>query len=476
MAAGDAGTARAGAQVLAAGGSAVDAALAAVAASWVCELPLSSPGGGGLLTARTPEGGWAVLDFFSTVPGLGLGQRPSLDFGPISVDFGPDAQQFHVGRGAVAVPASLHGFVEAHARCGRLPLSEVVAPAVRMGREGVEISAPMAWIFEILAPIVHTSASVRALFSDGDHVALAGDHIHNPGLADLLEAVAVEGRAFLDGPWAEACLAAAGPDQGGLLTAEDLRRYQTVWREPLVAEVGAHQVLLPPPPAAGGPLVALGVEGSSALAGLDLLAPDGVSAMAHLLRAQSDAHLGSPLGSTTHVSVLTEDGDAASITTSNGEGCGHALPAWGTHLNNFLGEEDINPGGFHQTPSGTRMSTMMTPTVVLREGRPELVLGTGGSSRIRSALTQVISRVLVAKERLQEAVDAPRLHVEGPQLWLEQEGLPEASTTRLRAEWPGAIPFDTRSLFFGGVNAVAVEEGGLVGVGDSRRHGAVACS
>jgi gamma-glutamyltranspeptidase/glutathione hydrolase len=177
------------------------------------------------------------------------------------------------------------------------------------------------------------------------------------------------------------------------------------------------------------------------------------------------------LGSTTHISVADGDGGAASLTTSNGEGSGHVLEDLGIHVNNFMGEEDINPDGFHAHRPGTRLSTMMSPTIALRNGSPVLVLGSGGSNRIRSVVYQGLLNRLHFHRDLDEAMNAPRLHVEGDHLWFEAADLKPEAIDRLLQEWPGATQFPAPNMFFGGVHAVALEEGEWVGAGDRRRGG-----
>jgi gamma-glutamyltranspeptidase/glutathione hydrolase len=494
IAAGDERTAEAGALMLREGGNAVDAICAAALTAFVAEAPLCGPGGAGVLLAGT-AGRVQVLDAFSVVPGRGLRQRPPLDFHEVTVDFGGAEQVFHVGRGAVAVPGTLLGLWDAHARLGRLPRTVMVQPAVALGREGCEPSPKMRGIVEIIRPIIGRSPATRALFFDErDAVRLS-----NPRLADFLEALAVEGEALLHGPLAQALLRDCGPEQGGLLTAEDLARYAPVWREPLRFERGDDVVLTNPPPSVGGSLVALGLRLSTGVPLRDLpwLGPRYALEVAALLSAidRAKAHtLGEALdddavavaqqaharrrtlGSTTHISVLDGEGTMASLTMTTGEGCGHTLPEFGIHLNNLLGEEDINPQGFHVQPPGTWMSTMMAPTAVLHRGRPSLVLGTGGSNRIRSALLQTLLHVLASDRTLDEAVAAPRMHVEGERLWLERPGLLEGTEDALRRAWPGLVAFDERNMYFGGVHAVAWRQGAtasLHGAGDPRRGGSV---
>ena len=126
-------------------------------------------------------------------------------------------------------------------------------------------------------------------------------------------------------------------------------------------------------------------------------------------------------GATTHVSILDKHGNAASVTTTNGEGCGYVIPEMGTMLNNMLGEEDLNPQGFHQWPWQRRLPTMISPTLVMGEKGGEMVLGSGGSNRLRSAISQVILNFFVKNMDLESAVYAARIHLEGSILHFEPE-------------------------------------------------------
>jgi gamma-glutamyltranspeptidase/glutathione hydrolase len=167
--------------------------------------------------------------------------------------------------------------------------------------------------------------------------------------------------------------------------------------------------------------------------------------------------------------VLDASGWACSVTCSNGEGSGLIVPGTGIHLNNMLGEEDLNPLGFHRHPPGRRLPSMMAPTVVLRDGEPELVLGSAGSNRIRSAILQTIIRVLDEGLRASEAVQAPRVHYEDGRVYAE----PGVEVGPLERSGRKIGRFRDRNLFFGGVQAVARDEdGSFSGGGDPRRGGA----
>ena len=181
--------------------------------------------------------------------------------------------------------------------------------------------------------------------------------------------------------------------------------------------------------------------------------------------------IGSRLGSTTHVSVMDADGGVATVTCSNGSSSGVVVPGTGMHLNNMMGEEDLNPGGFHGHTPGHRVPSMMAPTVVLRGGKPEVALGSAGSNRIRSAIVQTIAAVVDGGLDAQAAVDSPRVHVEGPLVDAEP-GVDEHALDALRARDWKVKQWHERNLYFGGVQAVArTADGRLSGGGDPRRGG-----
>ena len=191
--------------------------------------------------------------------------------------------------------------------------------------------------------------------------------------------------------------------------------------------------------------------------------------------AALDATAGDLLGSTTHISVLDGDGTCASITCSNGSGSGVLVPGTGVILNNMLGEEDLNPLGFHAIAPGRRVPSMMAPTVVLRDGEIELGLGSAGSNRIRSAILQTVVRAVEQGMGAEEAVRAPRLHFEQGIVQAEP-GIDEGALARIEAGGVSVLRRPAINLFFGGVQAVAREHGSgrLSGGGDPRRGGSVA--
>ncbi len=507
IAAGDPQTCAAGVAVLEAGGTAIDAVLAAAFASFVVEPPLTSPAGAGVLLHGDRQRGFEILDFFAATPGRGLERRPDLDFHKVTVDFGPTTQPFHVGKAAAAVPSALTGLLTAHRRKGTLPLREILAPAIRYARRGYVLGAQVRWVNELLEPIVTMTDGVRDIFCQEGAVAAAGATLHNRPFADFLDLLASDPKDAMRA-FHTALIADFGPRSGGLITAADLESYQPQVRTPLRTTYAGAEILTNPPPASGGGLIAFALRLLERMPLGPFLGRGHLTELAEVFRAVSlarlsgyDQNISDPdvireflaethidswtrriaarqeerqLGGTTHISVIDAQGGAASLTASNGEGCGHVLGELGIHVNNFLGEEDINPLGFHEFQPGTWMTTMMSPTVVLRDGDPRLVLGSGGSNRIRSAVTAALVAALHYGLDLDTSVNAPRMHVEGDKLWFEAKGVDPGAVEALSAAWPSSALFQTKNMFFGGVHAVGRTDSGLVGGGDRRRGGTVA--
>jgi gamma-glutamyltranspeptidase / glutathione hydrolase len=471
VAAGHELTARAGADVLRAGGNAVDAALASLLTSFLAEPLLTGLGAGGYMLVADAAGERVVLDFSVEASGRGADPDRRAELVAIDVSFGDADQVFNIGPASVGCYGMPAGIWEASRRYGSLPLSDLTGPAARMARDGVALNPEQAYVVEILAGIVTAEPECAAVYAPGGRLLRAGDKIRQPELADTLERLGTDGpRPFYRGDIARA-VADWLVDRAGLLTPEDLEAYGVVNREPIIAPYRGREVLLNPPPSAGGTLIAFA---------LDLLERDGhatpttdrlvevmEAAQAHrtpeFLASLGDTRT---LGSTTHISVLDADGRACSVTSSNGEGAGVIVPGTGIHLNNMLGEQDLNPLGFHKHPPGRRLPSMMSPTVVLRDGAPELVLGSGGSNRIRSAILQTVVNVVDRGMDVERAVRSPRAHFEDGIVYVE----PGLDLDALEAAGRTLARFRDLNLFFGGVNAATADP--LAGVGDPRRGGA----
>jgi gamma-glutamyltranspeptidase / glutathione hydrolase len=465
VAAGHPCTAEAGAVALRAGGNAVDAALAAMMAAFAAEPMLTGLGAGGYMLVGSPDGEDVLLDFFVEAPGRGVAAGEVTPLRPVDVPFGDVIQVFHVGPSSCGVYGMPHGICTAHRRFARLELKELAAPAIRYAREGVAVNAQQAYIFEILAGITSWSAEGREWF--GDVAPVEGQVLRNEDLATGLERLAADGaEPFYTGDIARAVASWVG-ERGGLLGLEDLAAYRTIDREPVRTRYRGRDVVTNPPPSAGGVLIASALEELDAEPSPPSVARL-VQAMQHAQQRRTPEFLEQlALGNTTHVSVMDGDGGACSVTVSNGACSGVIVPGTGLHLNNMLGEQDLNPLGFHRHPPGRRMPSMMSPTLVRRDGVVELVLGSAGSNRIRSAILQLMSGVLDRGLGVAEAVDAPRVHWEDGTVFAEP-GVELGDV----GDQP-VVTFASRNVFFGGAQAVQRHaDGALEGAGDPRRGGA----
>jgi gamma-glutamyltranspeptidase/glutathione hydrolase len=468
VAAGHPESAAAGAAALREGGNAVDAAVGAMLASFAVESPLTGLGAGGYMVVH--DGGeTVVLDFFVAAPGLD-GTPRTAELAPVPVVFdATTSQTFYVGPVSCAVPGTPAGLVEALRRFGSMPLAELAAPAIRLAREGAPVNHQQAYILEILEPIHARLPGTRELYAPEGRTLREGQVFRFEELAIALERFAAEGVV----PFYRGEVAAALSDfvieGGGTLGRGDLEAYAAIEREPVHAAFRGAEVLTNPRPSAGGTLIAHSLE---------TLERQGPTSGPEALVAAMDAaneHRASLLGSTTHISVIDANGMCAAVTCSNGSGSGVLVPGTGVILNNMLGEEDLNPGGFHKIAPGRRVPSMMAPTVVLRDDEVVLAVGSAGSNRIRSAILQTVVRVVEQGMGPQEAIDAPRLHSEAGSVQAEP-GIDEDALARLEARGVPVVRRPERNLYFGGVQAVARDPatGNLSGGGDPRRGGAVA--
>ncbi|HEY2717815.1 MAG TPA: gamma-glutamyltransferase [Solirubrobacterales bacterium] len=497
VAAGHPETAAAGAAVLREGGNAVDAAVAAVLASFAVESPLTGFGAGGYMMVHRPGDAEATLiDFFVAAPGLD-GIERGAELVPVPVHFDADTvQTFYVGPASCGVPGTAAGLQHALRRFGTMPLAELVGPAVRLARRGAPVNRQQAYVLEILAPIHEQMSGTRELYAPGGRQLREGDHFAFSELAAALERYGAEGAE----PFYRGAVARAITDfvvsHGGTLGPGDLASYEPVERKPIAAPFRGHQVLTNPPPSSGGILVAyclgllerFGAESGpeqlvAAMSAADerrdlefaeALYREGMEA-GFLDSVGLDLAAADLLGSTTHIAVMDAAGSCASVTCSNGSGSGVLVPGTGVILNNMLGEEDLNPLGFHRTRPGRRVASMMAPTLVLRDGEIVLGLGSAGSNRIRSAILQTVVRAVEQRLPVAEAVVAPRLHFEAGAVQAEP-AIDPAALARIEARGLAVVRWPAINLFFGGVQAVARDPrtGDLSGGGDPRRGGAVA--
>jgi gamma-glutamyltranspeptidase / glutathione hydrolase len=496
VAAGHPLAAEAGVEVLRDGGNAVDAAVAAVLASFAVESPLTGFGAGGYMMVATPDAEVTLLDFFVAAPGL-EGEARHTELIPVPVRFDDTTEQiFYVGPASCGVPGTAAGLEAALGRFGSVPLSELVRPAIALARDGAPVNHQQAYILDILSPIHDRLTGTRGLYAPDGVELVEGDVFRFGELAEALERFGAEGsEPFYRGDIA-AAITSFIVDNGGTIGPKDLASYEALERRPIAAPFRGAEVLTNPPPSSGGLLIAyclgllerLGERSrpeqlvTAMAAANDLRSLEFAESLyeegfeAGVLDAGGlDQAAADLLGSTTHISVIDSDGTCASVTCSNGSGSGVLVPGTGVILNNMLGEEDLNPLGFHKIAPGRRVPSMMAPTMVVREGAVELVLGSAGSNRIRSAILQTVVRVVEQGLPVERAIEAPRLHFEDGVVQAEP-GIDELSLELIEAGGTAVARWPEINLFFGGVQAVARDPrtGALSGGGDPRRGGAVA--
>jgi gamma-glutamyltranspeptidase/glutathione hydrolase len=505
IAAGHELTAQSGAEVLRAGGNAFDAALAALATACVVEPALASLGGGGFLLAQPAREAARLYDFFVQTPRRRRALS-ELEFRPIIADFGTAEQEFHIGPGAVATPGIVRGLFTAHRDLGTLPMRDILQQAVHHAHEGIRLNALQAYIFGVIAAVYRESPAAMTIYGSPDdpgRLPGEGEVLCQPALADTLEGLAAEGEdLFYRGEIAAAIVREMRA--GGHLEAADLAGYAMISRRPLALDYRKARLYINPPPASGGLLVAFGLQ---LLGGVDFGvpgygSPEHLERLARVLALTQEARLAAcARGSTahpddtrlldpafldryrrllarqaparrgtTHISVIDGRGNVAALSVSNGEGSGCVAPGTGIMLNNMLGEQDLNPDGFHRWPTDTRMTSMMAPALLHFSDGRVIALGSGGSNRIRSAMLQVISNLVDFGMDVEAAVTAPRIHLEGGHLSVEG-GFDAGRLHDLLAAYPSRHLWEDLNLFFGGVHTVLRDGASLRGAGDPRRGG-----
>lgn len=505
IAAGHEKTSEAGKLIFDWGGNAFDAAIAAILTSFVVESVLSSAGGGGFLLAHTQDKKNILFDFFSQTPRQKQNHN-QLDFYGINVDFGDELQEFHIGRGSIAVPGCLAGIFIVQQKLGRLPFKIVAEPAIHYAKNGFIVSHFNEICYQLLTPILLQTEASRKIYAPKGQILKQGETCYMKDFAEILTYLAERGiQEFYQGEIAQQIVKDLA--DGGHLTAGDLSNYQVLARKPLKINYRGYELLTNPPPSSGGTLIAFALKllEKCNFENIQIHSQEHISILAQVMALTNtarkdgyDAYLYNnnisetflsskylanyqqfletilnKWGSTTHISVMDEEGNAASVTTSNGEGSSYIIPDTGIMLNNMLGEADLNPLGFHKWQENQRISSMMSPTIILKNGNPQFVLGSGGSNRIRTAIFQVISNLIDFHLPISEAVNSPRVHWENNIFSLEP--FPERETILNKLQLPKltkVVPWKQQHMFYGGVHAVGYNQLGLMeGAGDPRREG-----
>lgn len=506
--------------VLQAGGNAVDAAVAAGFVLAVTHPAAGNLGGGGFLLVRFHDNRAAFLDFRERAP-LAASRNMYLDAE------GTPTRESLTGWRAAAVPGTVRGLELAHRKWGTRPWAELLAPAIRLASHGFLVSYALARSLR-QAKVLGEFPESRRIFQRDGRFYEPGDRLVQPELARTLERLARHGaRDFYEGETARR-LAAAMQAHGGLITLEDLRRYEALERPPLRGSYKGWEILTAPPPSSGGVgllqmlamLETTGYEkagaGSAAVVHFltevmrryyadrsrwlgdpdfaripvqELLDPVYVAARRRTIdpeRATPSESLGpgelpaAESTETTHYSIVDAQGNAVAVTyTLNGSyGCGVTVPGLGFLLNNEMDDFAVKPGapnyyGLIQGEAnaiapGKRPLSSMTPTIVLRNGRLAMVLGSPGGPRIITTVLQVFLNLVDFNLDLWTAVLRPRFHHQWkPDAIVVEPGFSPDTLALLRAK--GHRIEEARSI--GEVAAIAADEGWWVGVADPRAEG-----
>ena len=508
----------AGMEMLKRGGNAVDAAVATAFALAVVDQASSGLGGGGFMVIYDAKDRRAhALDFRETAPEGARAEQYARNSKP--------ARDLSVtGALAVAVPGEVAGLLQAAKRFGTLPLQVVLAPAIRYATEGFPLDATLRYAIERQQGVMKKFPDLARVYMPKGEVPAEGEFIRQPELADTLKVIASQGAASFYQGWIAEAIAETVKKEGGVLTVDDLKNYKAIWREPLLGSYRKRTVITMPPPSSGGVAI---VQMLNVLEGhqlnkiphnsatyLHLIAevlkhafadraqylgdPDFVNApIARLIskdyaawirgrispaktqpaKFYGLAHYKPEQGGTTHFSVIDRSGNAVACTMSVNTRFGSKLlvAKTGIVLNNEMDDFAIHPSGNVYGLVGKeanflapkkRPLSSMSPTIILRGDRPELIAGGAGGPRIISATLQTILNVIDYRMPVDKAVEAPRIHHQ----WLPERLDVEnelAQETRNSLERRGHGIRESRTV--GVVQAIAAGRGKVSGAADPRK-------
>ncbi|HKC06717.1 MAG TPA: gamma-glutamyltransferase [Methylomirabilota bacterium] len=495
----------AGAEMLAAGGNAVDAAIGALFALTVVEPMMVGIFGAGMTHLRLADGRHLVIDNYTTAPAA---SRPDM-FTPVS-DTWPDYLRAEgdvnlVGVLSPGVPGTLKGWAEAVARFGRFDLETVMQPAIRHAERGFRATPYLVEAVKATAPDLARFPETARTFLPGGAPIKAGELVSMPEYAATLRHIAAKGAGVLYGGDLGATVAEYMRRAGGIITLEDLAGYRTIERQPIRGRYRGFEITGPPPPTAGGlhlvemlnilegydpralgfgtaeyfhliaEVLKIGFADRNACTGdpafVDipverLLSKEYAASRRTEIRADRAGDYGAPAGiaagsaHTTHVTTADADGNAVAMTQTihNLFGSKATVPGTGMLLNNTMALFDPHPGTPASIAPGKRVTSSMAPTIVLRDGKPAWALGLPGGVRIFTSVFQAVVNLIDHRMTLQEAVEAPRIWSQGQELEMEQD-IPAAVRDGVAARGHRVVAFPAVA---GGMNAVAFAADGTL--------------
>ena len=522
----EATAARVGIDILQKGGNAVDAAVAVGFAMAVTYPRAGNIGGGGFMMIHRANGEDTAIDYRETAP-QAIDDKSFLD-----AQGNADPQKSRDSALAVGVPGTVAGLALAEEKygSGHFTLAQLIAPAIALARDGIPVTDDTADALpNDRSRLARWPATAKIFFKPDGNPLAPGDRLVQPDLGETLDAIAKDGpRAFYSGPIAYK-LAAAVQAAGGVMNVGDLSDYHAVERAPVHGTYRGYDIVSMPPPSSGG--VEL-VEMLNILEGYDLAHADKVQSLHLMIEAMKRAYadralfLGDPDAvavpvakliskdyaaawratidpsratpasairaggtvqaegrNTTHFSVVDRDGNAVSNTYTLNFSFGVGMVAAGTGilLNNELDDFAVKPDapnaygllGFeaNEPGPGKRPLSSMTPTIVLKDGKPFLITGSPGGSRIITAVLQVVVNVIDRGMDIASAVAAPRLHNQWmPDRVVVEQTMPAEIIAALKSRGDDVV--ETRP--FTSANSIMITPEGFVGAADPRTRGALA--
>lgn len=458
--------------ILQKGGNAFDAAIACGFASTICEPMLSSLGGGGYLLSKVANEDYNFYDFFVSFPGKNKALKEP-QFSYINVDFTSETNQsFHVGRGSVAVPGILKGLVHCHKELGVLSLAEVIEPTIKLSENGVTMNDIQSYVIDILNPTFPDGSYAQEIYRNNNEPLKSGEILKNPKYTEFLRAIVSEGvDDFYKGSIAK--MICDDLEGYGNLNLEDLATYEVIKRKPLVFSYKGVEIITNPLPSLGGEMIKMFFEEFSRRSNF-LTKEDELLYIVETLIAIEERLVVTDKPKevvfqkgTTHISVSDNKGNLASMSLTNGEGSGYCAPGTGVMLNNMLGEDDLCDEDYNKWPIGERLPSMMAPIIIQSESKPKIVLGSGGSKRIRSSLAQVLLNIIDFDMDLKQSIEAPRMNWNGKSLQLEP-GINKELLHKLKERNINYSVWSKKEFYFGGVHSVIENKDSF---GDFRRGG-----
>ncbi|MEE9254174.1 MAG: gamma-glutamyltransferase [Pseudomonadales bacterium] len=501
-----------GAEMLAGGGNAIDAAVSALFALTVVEPMMVGIFGAGIANMRLADGQRVHINNYAVAPAAA-----SADMYQTLSNTWPDYQKVvdganDVGPLAIGVPGSLKGWCETLERFGRLSLDDVLQPAIRYAGRGFRATRYLSGIVERAAPNMKRFAETSKTFMPGGQPLKEGDLVVQAEYAATLKLLSSQGPHLLYGGELGSLAVDYLQRNEGLVTMEDLKNYRTVWSDPIVGTYRGYEVVGPPPPSAGGVQVTemLNILEDHDVREMGFGSADSIHLLAEVMKIAFEdrkQYTGDPAfvdvpvamliskdyarrrGSdidmakaravensatresnhTTHVTAADADGNviATTQTIHSVFGSKVTIPGTGVLMNNTMNIFDPHPGLANSVAPGKRMTSSMSPTIVFKDGRPEFALGLPGAVRIFPSAMQAIVNVIDHGMSPQEAVEAPRVWTLGEQLDVEA-GVPEEIRAELGRR--GHRVQEVR-IVGGGMGMIMFEDGAMTGASCWRADG-----